>query len=106
MSGPMLEATICRTLSAEYEPLAKRITLNPEGGFAVQGYGNGLWFRFETFGCADIVDFGRRLFALAKDPAAAVLRGTPLSHVRPGGGYYRRFNLENAVCRSRCERRG
>jgi hypothetical protein len=86
----MLEATICRTLSAEYEPLAKRITLDGEGGFAVQGYGHATWFKFERFGCADIVAFGRKLSALAKDPAAAVLRGAPLPNVRPGGCYYRR----------------
>lgn len=91
MSGPMLEATVCRTLSAEHEPLAKRITLDGEGGFAVQGYSNAVWFRFEPLPAADIVVFGRKLFELAKDPAAGVLRGAPLPHVRPGGCYHRRF---------------
>jgi hypothetical protein len=73
MSGPMLEATICRTLSAEHEPLAKRITLDGEGGFEVKGYSNAAWFRFETVACGDIVAFGRKLAILAKDPAAVVL---------------------------------
>jgi hypothetical protein len=91
MSGPTLAATVCRTLSGEYEPLAKRVTLNGEGGYAVQGYSRATWFTLATFACPDIVTFGRKLFALAKDPAAAVLRGAPLPHVRLGKCYYRRF---------------
>lgn len=97
MSGVELAATICRTLSAEHEPLAKRITLDAAGRFAVRGYGNALWFTFVTFQCADIVAFGRELFFLAKDPAAGVLRGAPLPHVRPGGCYHRRFKHADAA---------
>ncbi len=96
MSGPMLAATICRTLSAEHEPLAKRITLDGQGGYVVQGYSNAAWFTFETFECADIVAFGRKLVVLSKDPAAGVLRGAPLPHLRAGGYYHRRFKHADA----------
>jgi hypothetical protein len=100
MSNPMLGFTVCRTLSAEHEPLAKRVTLDGECGYAVQGYSKAAWFTFEPFECADIVTFGRKLFTLSKDPAAGVLRGAPLPHVRPGGCYHRRINHADASTNS------
>jgi hypothetical protein len=73
-----------------------------DGGYDVHPSSKPLWFTLETFECADITGFGRKLFTLSKDPTAAVLRGGLLPHVRPGGCYYRRFadpdQANNSLC--------
>src|SRR5690349_20789915 len=83
MAELLIEYTVA---VARRATLAKRITAKQDGsGYDVQGYDHGYLFGLEQWQAADVADFGRQLWKLSKNPAAAVLRGTATPHVLAAG---------------------